>query len=192
VFRATGLYLVAIWGLTSGAVEILPSFGVPGDVIDIGVVAAFCATPIVAVLAWLFDLRGGRLVRDHALPESISTATLLPGSTPSGVLTLEWQGERRVFPRDFVLGRDDVCDLQINDPMISRQHVRFFVDEGTWTLMDLGSSNGTRLDGQRVDRAALPRRSVVNLYDGGPDIEVTIATAHGKTEITPTQPSAAS
>ena len=183
MFRATGLYLVAIWGLTSGAVEILPSFGVPAPWIDLGVVAAFCATPAVAILAWLYEIRGGRVVRDQALPSSISAETVLPGTSPAGVVTVEWLGQRRLFARDFVIGRDEVCDVQVVDPMISRQHVRLTIELGRWQVVDLLSSNGTRLDGRRIDRADLPTRSVLRLYDGGPPISVTLATAGARTEV---------
>lgn len=49
---------------------------------------------------------------------------------------------------EYLLGRSDDCDITLADPNISRQHARLEVsEEGCW-IMDLGSANGTVLDGR--------------------------------------------
>jgi CheY-like chemotaxis protein len=54
-----------------------------------------------------------------------------------------------------VVGRHAECDRRLKDPMISRRHCAFSVrDAGVW-VEDLGSRNGTRLNGQPVDGACL-------------------------------------
>ena len=58
----------------------------------------------------------------------------------------------------FTIGRDRDCDLFINDMTVSRLHARLARDDQGWVLTDLGSTNGTRLNGWRV-RAAVPVRS---------------------------------
>jgi S1-C subfamily serine protease len=56
----------------------------------------------------------------------------------------------------FVLGRDDGCDLTIDDVKISRRHAALAaLPDGRTELRDLGSSNGTFVDGQRVESAIL-------------------------------------
>jgi S-DNA-T family DNA segregation ATPase FtsK/SpoIIIE len=51
---------------------------------------------------------------------------------------------------DHVLGRSSRCDIVINDPTMSRQHVRFTVRERGVSVSDAGSSNGTFIDGSAV------------------------------------------
>ncbi|HXL90355.1 MAG TPA: DUF1707 and FHA domain-containing protein [Streptosporangiaceae bacterium] len=57
----------------------------------------------------------------------------------------------------FTIGRDHRCDLYIDDMTVSRLHARLAHAEDGWSLSDLGSTNGTRLNGWRV-RAAVPVR----------------------------------
>lgn len=45
------------------------------------------------------------------------------------------------------LGREPSCDLVINDPRISKRHAEFSVRTGGWECRDLGSKNGTRVEG---------------------------------------------
>jgi pSer/pThr/pTyr-binding forkhead associated (FHA) protein len=55
-----------------------------------------------------------------------------------------------------LIGRSRRCDFVVRDPSVSRRHallVRSADDD--WTLYDLGSTNGTRINGWRVERATL-------------------------------------
>ncbi|HLK00032.1 MAG TPA: DUF1707 and FHA domain-containing protein [Streptosporangiaceae bacterium] len=57
----------------------------------------------------------------------------------------------------FTIGRDQRCDLHIADLTVSRLHARLTRDADEWLLTDLGSTNGTRINGWRV-RAPVPVR----------------------------------
>jgi hypothetical protein len=50
----------------------------------------------------------------------------------------------------LVLGRARDCDCVIAEPSISRRHARLRRDGERWLLRDLGSRNGTRVNGMRV------------------------------------------
>jgi predicted component of type VI protein secretion system len=54
-----------------------------------------------------------------------------------------------------VMGRSRKCDIVISDPSVSRQHVELRRDEHGWFASDLGSTNGTLIDGQPL---TVPRR----------------------------------
>lgn len=52
--------------------------------------------------------------------------------------------------KKLVAGRLDSCDIIIRAGKISRQHAAFFEKRRSWWLEDLGSANGTRLNGTRL------------------------------------------
>lgn len=60
----------------------------------------------------------------------------------------------------FVIGRvKESCDLQIteNDKYISGKHVRFFEVGDSVCVEDMGSTNGTRVNGKRISSAVIIR-----------------------------------
>ncbi|MEM6332080.1 MAG: FHA domain-containing protein [Planctomycetota bacterium] len=67
-------------------------------------------------------------------------------------------GTRRDFPLKGVamtIGRKNTCDLRIPLTSVSRQHCRVCLDEQGVVVEDLGSSNGTFVNDERVQRQAL-------------------------------------
>jgi len=75
-------------------------------------------------------------------------------------VVLEVNGMRHPLePPGIVVGRGSEADLRINDPGISRRHVELRVqingDRISVEAVDLGSTNGTIVDGRRVQRALL-------------------------------------
>jgi len=55
----------------------------------------------------------------------------------------------------LIIGRAPTCDLAIVDPTISRRHAELVCDDTGVTLRDLGSSNGTFVNGERTQSARL-------------------------------------
>ncbi|PKN89981.1 MAG: hypothetical protein CVU42_09050 [Chloroflexi bacterium HGW-Chloroflexi-4] len=55
---------------------------------------------------------------------------------------------------ELFLGRDLTSDLVINDPEVSRRHLRLVLDGAAYRIEDLGSTNGTFIHGQRLTSAA--------------------------------------
>jgi hypothetical protein len=55
-------------------------------------------------------------------------------------------GEQTVF----TIGREENCDLLVGDMTVSRIHARLTRTAGQWMLADLGSTNGTRVNGWRI------------------------------------------
>lgn len=89
-----------------------------------------------------------------------------------GVLEHEGSGRQiDLLPRTLV-GRGPACDLVLDEPGVSREHAVLSWEGSAWQLRDLGSSNGTRLDGRPIapgQAVALSRgaRLVFGLGDDG-------------------------
>ena len=54
-----------------------------------------------------------------------------------------------------VIGRQDECDLKLEDKSVSKLHCVLFCDGKQVLVRDLGSTNGTRVNGQRIRRSLL-------------------------------------
>jgi len=63
----------------------------------------------------------------------------------------------------LIVGRTADNDLSIDHPLISRHHVRFERAGTRWTVTDLGSTNGTYVNGRRVTSSALDVGDIVDL-----------------------------
>lgn len=102
----------------------------PGDRIEIG----------ASVLR--FDGRAVSLLAPQA-----SAPALPPGGTIQLSLGVGLQ--------QVLMGRDESCDYPLDHPMVSRRHARIEATGGGHAVLDLGSANGTFVNGRRVQRQML-------------------------------------
>ena len=56
-----------------------------------------------------------------------------------------------IAPGGATIGRSRQCDITLDDPNISREHAEVRPSNGAWFVRDLGSTNGTALNGRRVN-----------------------------------------
>jgi FHA domain len=61
-------------------------------------------------------------------------------------------GSAFVLRPGAVVGRHPGSDVHLNDSFMSAEHARLTVQEGRWWVADLGSTNGTFVNGARIDR----------------------------------------
>lgn len=62
-----------------------------------------------------------------------------------------------------VMGRLKTCDICLQDANASREHAALEREGAGWTLVDLGSMNGTMVNGERVDRARLTDGDIITV-----------------------------
>jgi DNA-binding NtrC family response regulator len=98
-------------------------------------------------------------LRPHHIPRADDEATAEIRRV-RGPIALELVAEDRAplpLPREraLVLGTSAGADLRLADPACSARHARISRDGGGWLIEDLGSTNGTYVDGVRVRQAWL-------------------------------------
>jgi hypothetical protein len=71
------------------------------------------------------------------------------------------------------IGRDEGADVRVDHQLVSRRHAEVFFDNGCWWLRDLQSTNGTFVEGDKVERLALQETTTFNLGRKGPQIIAT-------------------
>ncbi len=82
-----------------------------------------------------------------SFPETTLTITRPDGPTET----------RSFLPGIYVIGRSPDSDIHIATPLISRTHARLTINERDCVLEDLGSSNGTFIDGAKISSATVLR-----------------------------------
>ena len=79
-----------------------------------------------------------------------------PGLAASRRALIVGEGRRSVLSGSHaVIGRSRDCDVVVADPNVSRRHAELHLDERGWSIVDLGSTNGIKVNGHRSDHALL-------------------------------------
>jgi hypothetical protein len=116
--------------------------------------------PVTVALALSDELNTGIFrVRSQVVPGAAAAAPGVAASAPASVSAALQMGTSTLAltHRHTVLGRGADADLRLDDPGVSRRHAEIVLSDPP-RLNDLGSTNGTLLDGERVASA--------ELYDG--------------------------
>ena len=110
---------------------------------------------------------GGQTVFHSTNPDDFRMALLSEGKP--GTLD-ENEGIRAyILVDEFIIGRDQKnCDLYLENLEIGRQHARILRREGSFFLCDLGSRNGSSVDGRRIMKnteTLLPDQCLIKFAD---------------------------
>jgi Protein of unknown function (DUF3662)/Inner membrane component of T3SS, cytoplasmic domain len=100
-------------------------------------------------------LKKGDLACSASLVEGEDEQRPSPGH--ASVVVRE-DGDERTVPlraETVTIGRLADCDVVLKDKGASRKHAQLKLRDGAWTITDLGSTNGTRLNGQTIQTRGL-------------------------------------
>jgi hypothetical protein len=104
--------------------------------------------PIQVALVLDRRFRAGSFSIDARLVEA-------PGGGGAGTLILPDGSRFALEGRAISIGRQTSCDVTISDPNVSRRHAEIHPSADRYILVDLGSTNGTRVNGARVSEHEL-------------------------------------
>jgi hypothetical protein len=89
------------------------------------------------------DLRGGRFV-------VVATLRQAAGGVGAGSLVLPSGQRIALGDRPVTIGRMSDCSIPLNDQNVSRRHAEIKPGRGAYIVSDLGSTNGTMVNGTRI------------------------------------------
>ena len=183
VVRFLGAYIATFFLLIGGLDYLFEAWGVPDGYLDLLIIIGTAALPVLAILSWKYNLVPPALVPEgdgiedkHPL---VKWAIGRHDSRNAGHLKLSWtaDGEAREeqFLRAVTIGRDADNAVEIPDKYVSRFHAVLWAEDGRWLVRDLESTNGTYIDGKRVnDIASLPADCDLRFHPKGPSVAVEI------------------
>ncbi len=95
--------------------------------------------------------------------------TAPPPEPEREIVTLTLDGTAHpITSRSVVVGRSRECDLRIADGNASRRHAEIVQEGATYFVLDLGSTNGTDVNGRRITREKLADGDRITI--GGTDL----------------------
>jgi len=130
----------------------------------------------IRVAANVMDERGERVPDAMPMPANSDTIVFnrpegadAPDSARRAYLLVSTRGSRAVqFDLGGALigvGRASDNDVIVDDPMVSRHHCQLKLQHGAYSFTDLGSRNGSTVNGQTVSQIALGPGDVIEIGD---------------------------
>jgi hypothetical protein len=104
------------------------------------------------------DLRRGQFRIEASLVEGEEQVAPSPAGTGATLLIHEGGGAPRtvrVGGGTATIGRLPECEVVVHDPGASRRHAQIREQGDAWTVTDLGSTNGTQVNGQTMQQRSL-------------------------------------
>ncbi|MCA1830905.1 MAG: FhaA domain-containing protein [Actinomycetota bacterium] len=111
-----------------------------------------------AVKSGTFQVETGYVESTKPEPEAGPQTQLIQMAMSADAELVQLGKTTRAWPLSkeaLVLGRQKDCDVVIADPGISRRHAEVRREGDEWVMIDLGSTNGTEINGKRVNRHRL-------------------------------------
>jgi len=95
---------------------------------------------------------GGRTMI-YSTAERMAEQLQEPARSEQRTALLLMDGKRVVIgSAGATMGRSRQCEVMVDDPNVSRQHAEIRPRGGSWVVTDLGSTNGSRLNGRRLEQ----------------------------------------
>ena len=172
VLRTTALYVLLCWGALQVGDIVFPAMGLdPDSASRVFIILALLGLPVTIALAWFFQITSDGIVRTTSFVERRvlnnlspinnrrrdSVATYFKAGDEAPEYNWIMSGETGPLTglsfginKTLILGRALECDIAVVSSHISRQHARFDLDGDKLTIEDLGSANGTLVNGKLI------------------------------------------
>jgi two-component system cell cycle response regulator len=96
------------------------------------------------------------------LSRAVVQAVKAPHRPVLVVITGNEMGSRAPVDRSILIGRDPECNLVLTDALVSSRHAMLEDRGDSWALIDLGSTNGTSVNGEKGKEFVLTRNDKIS------------------------------
>lgn len=172
VIRTCVLYVLVCWIVLQVGDIVFPALGIDDEAASRAfLILAVVGFPITFAFAWFFQITAQGIVRTNAFVERRVLENIPPINDrrrgprhflrkEDPTLDYRWiltaqtgplEGLQFGLSHDITLGRALDCDLAVVAPVISRHHAKLVMDGNQLMVEDLGSSNGTMVNGKLVE-----------------------------------------
>jgi FHA domain-containing protein len=188
VTRTCVLYILLCWGALQVIDIIAPAVGYDADTLSRYLLyLSIAGFPVTFALAWFYQITSAGILRTNSFVERRVLANISPinDRRVAKVSSYFRKGEdhpeyRWIISAEtgplsglsfgvtepLVLGRSLDCDIAMVTPHVSRQHARLELEDGQLFVEDLGSANGTVINGKPVQsRQALHHEDELRFHD---------------------------
>lgn len=188
VIRTCLLYILVCWGVVQVAEILAPPLGFDSDIaIRNFLIASFIGFPIAAVLAWFYKITGRGIERTDEFVERriLNNVPPINDRRNDGVgvyfskgketRQYDWVISVETGPLSglsfgvvdtLVIGRALDCDIAVVTPQVSRQHAKLTIEDTQLYVEDLGSSNGTMVNGRQIkSRQQVNHEDEIRMHD---------------------------
>lgn len=115
--------------------------------------ATFVLTLRILLAVSLYAFLGWALLtiwRELHTQGALLAARKIPGISLNMQIEAQAPLQKHFTQPEILLGRDSHCDIPLLDDTVSVRHARLSYHHGQWWLEDLGSTNGTHLNNEKV------------------------------------------
>jgi len=125
-------------------------------------------------------------MREEAAPKTEMINPALLDGVSANFIVKAPSGVEKAYPMrqlTVTIGRSDQCDIAVKDSSISGHHAEIRKSNGEITVRDLGSANGTYLNGERIEQAELFDGDVLRLGQTSVRVDVVGGRKRGATAV---------
>lgn len=173
VVSTCALYILLCWGILQVGDILFPAMGLDSDVASLNALyLAILGFPVTFAIAWYFQISSSGIVRTTSFVERRVLSNISPlNERRQGGMNkyfrkedehpeYKWILSAETGPLaglsfgvvgPLTLGRALDCDLALVSQHVSRQHARLDISGDKFTVEDLGSANGTVVNGKKVE-----------------------------------------
>ncbi len=93
------------------------------------------------------DIKRSNVSRPKGIPKGMPYLRLI---SDKNSLYFDVNLAYQLTHNEMVIGRDSGCDISIDDLYLSARHIKLYNKDDEWYIVDLGSTNGTYINGERM------------------------------------------
>gem|GEM_PF-3270531 len=151
--------------------SLVVSYSTSDNFSTIVILVFLIGVPLIAIPIYI-NKRKRKAQAEQRIPVPIYTEPLQPEKRTENIVNVPVRNASYVVAngrtynigeRGLLIGRHSSCDIVFNDKTMSREHAQIIFDGANYVILDLGSKNGTSVNGQKIKKSVLKYGDIVSI-----------------------------